>query len=441
MHSSLLIFVVAFFVRILNLYLHQIDSSTYLIEDQLIYWEWSLNNAYTSNNLLKDSLLVERMPGSFLFFQFIIWLVGENLFNVLVIQSLIDAINCIVIAYIAKNINVKLFILAGMLSAFSPLMIIVSSQILSDTIFLFFFSSSMLCILTFTKYKQEKFIYLGAIFLGFSLCTRIVVLPLIFLLGIFIGYICLKEKYNFLKIARIISIFFIFSLSLILPRAISNYYNFNSISLTTQSGSHFAYWVLPAVLDFDVEEKKNLYMKKLQGLNMQLEILENPFEKSALLKKEAFKYLLNTEKKFIIMAWVKGAVLNISAPSFIIDKRVRSLPHPSFYDNDRNVAKWLTDIFRKDEYKKYKVFLILSSIFSILFLSLFSYGSFLLLKNHLQSSIMLFIISVYFIAVTGPVFSPKYIHPILPFLIITEAIALVRVIELFFKLFKHTKYN
>ena len=87
MYSSLLIFLVAFFIRILNLYLHQIDSSTYLIEDQLMYWEWSLNNAYTSNSLIKDSLLLERMPGSFLFFQFIIWLVGENLFNVLVIQS------------------------------------------------------------------------------------------------------------------------------------------------------------------------------------------------------------------------------------------------------------------------------------------------------------------------------------------------------------------
>ena len=36
-----------------------------------------------------------------------------------------------------------------------------------------------------------------------------------------------------------------------------------------------------------------------------------------------------------------------------------------------------------------------------------------------------------FLAVTGPVFSPKYIHPILPFLIIAEAIALVRVIDLF----------
>ena len=118
MYYSLLIFIVAFFVRILNLYLNQIDSSIYLIEDQLMYWEWSLNNAYTSNNSIKKSLLLERMPGSFLFFQFIIWLVGENLFSVLVIQSLIDAINCIIIAYIAKTINVKLFILAGMFQHF-----------------------------------------------------------------------------------------------------------------------------------------------------------------------------------------------------------------------------------------------------------------------------------------------------------------------------------
>ena len=72
-----------------------------------------------------------------------------------------------------------------MLSAFSPLMIIVSSQILSDTIFLFFLSSSILCILTFTKNKQEKFIYFGAIFLGFALFIRIVVLPFNFFISDF----------------------------------------------------------------------------------------------------------------------------------------------------------------------------------------------------------------------------------------------------------------
>ena len=104
-----------------------------------MYWDWSLKNAYTPYNLIEPKLLLERMPGSFLFFQLAIWLVGENLFNILIIQIIVDAINCLIIAFIARTLNKNLFILAGLLSAFSPLMIIVSSQILSDTIFLFFF--------------------------------------------------------------------------------------------------------------------------------------------------------------------------------------------------------------------------------------------------------------------------------------------------------------
>ena len=131
------------------------------------------------------------------------------------------------------------------------------------------------------------------------------------------------------------------------------------------------------------------------------------------------------------MAWGKGAVLNILAPSFIIDQRLRSLPHPSFYDYERNLLKWLKDIFNKVDYKKFKVFLLLSSISSILFVFLFFHGSYLLLKNYLKPSIILFIISIYFIAITGPVFSPKYIHPILPFLIVAESIALARLLGFF----------
>ena len=100
------------------------------------------------------------MPGSFIFFQFAIWAVGENLYGTLIIQIIVDAINCVIIALIARTLNKNLFIISGMLSAFSPLMIIVSSQILSDTIFLFFFSISILCFLTFTEKKKEYFIYL-----------------------------------------------------------------------------------------------------------------------------------------------------------------------------------------------------------------------------------------------------------------------------------------
>ena len=181
MRQFIIIFLLAFFVRLLNLYFNQIDYDSYLTEDQLMYWNWSLKNAYTGNSSLDPNLLLERMPGSFLFFQFAIWIAGENIFNVLVIQIFFDSITCIIIACIARVINKELFVIAGILSAISPLMVIISSQILSDTIFLFFFCFFIIFSLTFTKYKKENSIYFAALFLGLALVTRAVVLPLIFL--------------------------------------------------------------------------------------------------------------------------------------------------------------------------------------------------------------------------------------------------------------------
>ena len=109
MVHSFYIFSIAFIVRLLNLYLNQINVDTYLAEDQLMYWDWSLKNAYTPYSSIEPKLLLERMPGSFLFFQLAIWLAGENLFNILIIQIIIDAINCVVIAFIAKSLNKNLF--------------------------------------------------------------------------------------------------------------------------------------------------------------------------------------------------------------------------------------------------------------------------------------------------------------------------------------------
>ena len=64
MYPSLFIFAIAFIVRLLNLYLNQINVDTYLIEDQIMYWDWSLKNAYTPNSSIEPNLLLERMPGS-----------------------------------------------------------------------------------------------------------------------------------------------------------------------------------------------------------------------------------------------------------------------------------------------------------------------------------------------------------------------------------------
>ena len=67
MSSGLIIFILALFVRSINLLFQDLNVDTYIVEDKKIYWEWSLKNAYTSRSMLSENLLTERMPGSFFY--------------------------------------------------------------------------------------------------------------------------------------------------------------------------------------------------------------------------------------------------------------------------------------------------------------------------------------------------------------------------------------
>ena len=65
MYPSLFIFAIAFIVRLLNLYLNQINVDTYLIEDQIMYWDWSLENAYTPYNSIEPKTPSHTIEHSF----------------------------------------------------------------------------------------------------------------------------------------------------------------------------------------------------------------------------------------------------------------------------------------------------------------------------------------------------------------------------------------
>ena len=85
--------------------------------------------------------------------------------------------------------------------------------------------------------------------------------------------------------------------------------------------------------------------------------------------------------------------------------------------------------------------LCITVIFSVFFILLFFYGLILLYKNYFKTAVIFSIISLYFLGITGPVFSPKYIHPILPVLITFEVIALRQFFEFFVKSIINTKRN
>ena len=435
MRQATIILFFAFTLRLINLFFNNLDINTYLTEDQLMYWDWSINKAYTLNSIENKTELLERMPASFLLFQFSIWLLGENLFSILLIQIFIDSINCLIIAYIAKTINKNLFLFAGILASISPLMIIISSQILSDTIFLFFFSCYIYFFLNFTLNKNKNFFYFAGLFLALSLFTRVSVLPLIFVTSIISIYIFYKNKFHKFKIVRLTFTFLLISFSLSFPRIFHNYINYSTTSLTTQSGAHFAYWLVPGVLDFENNTEKLNYKKKIQQIEKELEKETNPFIKSSIMKEEAFDTLFSLSKKSIFFAWSKGVIYNTFSPSILLDKRIRSLPHPSFYENNRDLKKWLNKLFFDDTFANYKLTFVFSVMTSGIFLVLLAFGILISFKNYFSQSLIFYLITLYFFVLTGPVFSPKYIHPILPFFIFFESLAMLKIREFFLQFF------
>jgi len=420
-----LIFLLAFFIRFLNLLFLDLNIENYIIEDQKFYWEWSLKGAYFPWSELSPSLLTERMPGSFWFFKSLQWLTGNDLFLVLTLQSFLDSLTCVVLFLCAGLINKKYQLYTGLFASFSPLMVIICSQILSDTIFLFTFTLSLYFLLRYSNTKNQLFfLYLGALFLGISTFIRAATFPLIFIC-LPIVFLVIKNKHkSYLKTSINLFVFFIVSIAPISNRLVDNILDNNTYSLTSQTGSHVAYWMVPGVLSIsqgmDRESSVKLVNEEIAKLGG---VLNEPYKDSNIRIRASLNILQEEKIYYITYAWIRSSVLNIISSPILIDYRVRSLPHPSFAEKG-NIIKWFNEIINNKKYYFYLFILLITLIFSIFSIYSLFFGYFVFFKSNLYLSIMSILIITYFCLITGPTISPKYSLPFLPILIYLQAISL-----------------
>ena len=180
MKIGLYVFLFAFILRLVNLILLDLNFENFLYEDQKMYWYGS--QTYPLNFWLDSSALVsERMPGSFWYYKILIYIFGTNLFLLLSFQALLDSTTCVLISKSAKLIDSSLEKIVGFLAVVSPTMIITSSQILSDTLFLLFFSISLYYFLCAFYKKSYLSLFSSGLMLGLSTLIRAATYPLIFL--------------------------------------------------------------------------------------------------------------------------------------------------------------------------------------------------------------------------------------------------------------------
>ena len=162
-----LLFLLALLVRV-GYALFFVEPEYLLIEDQTLYIQ--LAQQLPGSGLLGISS--ERVPGYPLFIASIYTLFGEELWNVISIQILLDSINCVVIALMAKTLFSKGFWIAGILSAVNLNMVILSVSLLTDTLFLFLFILFLFSLLQYLQNERTRWLVLLVLFISLATLVR-----------------------------------------------------------------------------------------------------------------------------------------------------------------------------------------------------------------------------------------------------------------------------
>ena len=426
-YNVFILFALAFLVRSIYLILLN-PSPEKLFEDELLYW--NATHIYLDTGFLEKSILAERMFGVFIYVKMLLILSLKNLKAYLIFQSALDSINCFTIYKIGSLIFPKQKLYIYLSAILSPLMIILSSQVLSETIFLFFFTLFLYFSVKIILEKNNLYykIAMAGLFLGFSTSIRSITYPLIYLS--ILPFIIILIKKNIYKYKIIFSciIFLFFSVLPISSRVYENIKFNNSFSLTSQAGSHLAYWIAPLIISETKNINRTQATEVVNEIANKYTLTDNYYKNDKILRQIGFEVLSEINKVDIIFHWVKGGLVNLVAPSILLDKNLRSLPHPSYYETG-SIFLWLKLIFSNSEYYKYLTFLSVSFLSCIFTITSLILGPVYIYKNNRMIFYLTTLYVLYFLTITGPVLSPKYIFPILPCVFLYQGITIFKLVQ------------
>jgi 4-amino-4-deoxy-L-arabinose transferase-like glycosyltransferase len=414
------LFLLALLVRV-GYTLFFVEPEYLLTEDQMGYIQ--LAQQFPNSGLL--GVPSERVPGYPLFIASIYTLFGEGLWKVISIQILLDSINCVVIALMAKSLFGKGFWIAGILSAVNLNMMILSTSLLTDTLFLFLFILFLFSLLQYLQNVRTRWLVLLVLFISLATLVRpssYYLLPILL-----IGLVSwrLWHRDTILKIGTLVVLYFVIVVVLLGSIHHRNYQQYGSTALVSQTGTHLLGWVVPATYQYSgkgsYQEGQKLAREKLASALQrdQLDTLSsNPFESSLYKANVGKDILFEFGSLNILKAWIAGSTINLLAPSVAYAPALRAMEHPSFYETKGNgMVEKLFNYIKNSSGFLYLSILVVGTIISVMFSMLALAGLFKMISAFPPITVTTLLLLVgYFFAITGPIIGVKYRLPIEPIL-------------------------
>ena len=427
--DGLWIFFLALLVRI-GYAIFFVETEYLVTEDQALYIH--LAQEFSISGFL--GVTPERTPGYPLFISIINNIFSGNLWNVVIVQIILDSISCVVIALMAKSLFNKGFWVAGILSAINLNMVILSASLLTDTLFLFLFILFLFSLLQYLH--SDKIIWFFLLVLFISSATLVRAASYYLLPFLLVGLVSLRlwQRDSILKITKLIIMYLVVTAVLLGGIHQRNYQQYGSVGFVSQTGTAILGWIVPATYQYSgqgsYQEGQQLARERLASALQrdQLEALPpNPFESNSYQANVGKDILFELGFLNMLKAWTVGAAINLLAPSVAFSPALRSMDHPSFYETKGvGLIDKLFNYIKNSSGLFYLLILAIGTVTSILFILLALVGVF---KMFLQlppiTVTTLIILSGYFLVITGPIIGVKYRLPIEPLLTLFASYAVV----------------
>jgi hypothetical protein len=433
-HSLLTVFVLAVVIRLLNVALLRAGDDFFAEPDSIGYWALGADLARPSSWWPTLLALTDRMPLYPLLLAGIHKVFGDVPRAVAIVQAVIDAGTCTLIAALGALLSPMVGLVAGVLAAFSATLIVFSTQVLTDTVFLFFFTGLLLAGAHFLLRPTMGLALLAGIAGGLALATRPAVAAL---LVIAIPLVLVVSVVNRRRVGTALASAALFATAAAAPVApliIRNAITFHSFSLTPQTGAHLAFWIVPLVkqradgtpYQTTVDRLEARYQQQLKERGIDT---TNAFQMAELKRELAREEMAKLPLKAYALAWLEGMAVNLGAPALIADPRVRALARPSFY-HTAGASLWeKASNYLFADPGVYQLLLVAGLIAMLPFLVLETIGFVMLARINPWAAMFAGGVTGYFLMLSGPVASAKYRMPIEPVLIVLAAIPVAWLID------------
>jgi hypothetical protein len=447
-HPLSTVFLLALLVRLINLAFLTGNESFFAETDAFAYWKLGAGLARPES--FWSTLLAEtdRMPLYPLLLGGIRHIFGDAPRMVAILQAVIDAGTCALIAALGALISPLVGLIAGILAALSVTLIVFSTQILTETVSLFFFTLMLLAGARFLRHPTNAHAIVAGLAGGIASATRPAVAPLLAAAVPLVLVIALMQRRGFAAALAAALLFAVGAAAPIAPVLLRNVIHYGSFSLTTQTGHHLADWIVPLVTQRadgtpyqnTVDRMEALYAQRAQAILCAPRKLEcsaehdlngqtNPFQRAAVKSEVAREAMARLPLSAYAKAWLEGMVVNLASPALLIDPRVRAMPKPSFY-NTPGTSLWeKTRAYLFDDPAAYQVLLIVGLVAMLPILMLEAAGFVMLARTLPWAAVCAGGVLAYFLLLNGPVATPKYRLPMEPVLIVLAAIPLARLAE------------